>query len=66
MTRTTCDVALGNAGPRRGRGLDEVQAKAFRPAAITLKRRPVPMLAPPMPSLDRLAIHTHVQDIGNA
>lgn len=79
---TVCDRAAGEAcpvwpgqpvtahwgmpDPAAVEGPDEVQAKAFRDAAITLKRRLALMLALPMQSLDRLAIHKHVKDIGNA
>ena len=45
-------------------GSDEVKARAFRDAAVTLKRRIELLTALPMAALDRLAIQTQVRDIG--
>lgn len=77
---TVCDQAAGEAcpvwpgqpmtahwgmpDPAAVAGPAEAQAQAFRDAAVTLKRRLELMLALPLPSLDRLAIHKHVKDIG--
>lgn len=79
---TVCDTAAGEvcpvwAGqpltahwgmpdPAAVEGSDEAKAKAFHDTAITLKRRIELMMALPLASLDRLAIHKEIKDIGKA
>lgn len=79
---TVCDQAAGEVcpvwpgqpvtahwglpDPASVEGSDEVQAMAFKDAAITLKRRLELMMALPLQSLDRLAIHKEVKGIGKA
>lgn len=54
----------GMPDPAAVDGSDEVQARAFRDAAVTLKRRIELLTALPMAALDRLAIQKRVRDIG--
>jgi arsenate reductase len=54
----------GMPDPAAVEGSDEVKEKAFRAAAVTMKRRLELMLALPMASLDQLAVHREVKDIG--
>ena len=54
----------GMPDPAAVEGSDELRQKAFRDAAITLKRRLELMLALPLASLDELAIHREVKSIG--
>lgn len=77
---TVCDQAAGEAcpvwpgqpmtahwgmpDPAAVEGSDEVKAKAFVDALVTLKRRLELMLALPLASLERHAIQKRVQDIG--
>ena len=56
----------GMPDPAAVEGSDEAKAKAFRDTAITLKRRIELMMALPLASLDRLAIHKEIKDIGKA
>lgn len=56
----------GMPDPAAVEGTDEAKAQAFRDAAITLKRRIQLMMALPLASLDRLAIHREIKDIGKA
>jgi arsenate reductase len=78
---TVCDQAAGEAcpvwpgqpmtahwgmpDPAAVEGSDEAIRKAFRDTFITLKRRIELMLALPMASLDSLALHREVKDIGS-
>jgi arsenate reductase len=54
----------GMPDPAAVEGSDEVKARAFRGAAVTLKRRIELLIALPMAALDRLAIQKQVRDIG--
>lgn len=79
---TVCDTAAGEVcpvwpgqpltahwglpDPAAVEGSDEAKAKAFHDTAITLKRRIELMMALPLASLDRLAIHNEIKDIGKA
>ena len=79
---TVCDTAAGEVcpvwpgqpltahwglpDPAAVEGSDEAKAKAFHDTAITLKRRIELMMALPLASLDRLAIHNEIKDIGTA
>jgi arsenate reductase len=54
----------GMPDPAAVEGSDEVKARAFRDAAVTLKRRIELLIALPMAALDRLAIQKQVRDIG--
>lgn len=79
---TVCDTAAGEVcpvwpgqpltahwgmpDPAAVEGSDEAKAKAFHDTAITLKRRIELMMALPLASLDRLAIHKEIKDIGKA
>ena len=56
----------GMPDPAAIEGSDEAKAKAFHDTAITLKRRLELMLSLPLESLDRLALHKEVKDIGRA
>ena len=56
----------GLPDPAAVEGPDDIKAKAFKDTAITLKRRLELMMALPLQSLDRLAIHKEVKDIGKA
>lgn len=56
----------GMPDPAAVEGDDAVREQAFRNAAIMMKRRLELMLALPMESLDRLALHKEVKDIGKA
>lgn len=56
----------GMPDPAAVEGSDEAKAIAFHDTAVSLKRRLELMLALPMASLDRLAIHQEVKDIGRA
>jgi protein-tyrosine-phosphatase len=56
----------GMPDPAAVEGPDEAKTQAFHDAAITLKRRLELMMALPLASLDRLAIHREVKDIGKA
>ncbi len=77
---TVCDQAAGEVcpvwpgqpltahwglpDPAAVEGDDETKAQAFRDAFITMKRRIQLMLSLPLSSLDRMAIHKKVKDIG--
>jgi arsenate reductase (thioredoxin) len=79
---TVCDTAAGEVcpvwpgqpmtahwgvpDPAAVEGTDDEKARAFMAAAVTLKRRIELMLALPMSSLDRLAIHHQVKQIGTS
>ena len=79
---TVCDQAAGEVcpvwpgqpmtahwgipDPAAVEGADAIKEQAFRNAAVTMKRRLELMLALPMPSLDRMALHREVRDIGKA
>lgn len=79
---TVCDTAAGEVcpvwpgqpltahwgmpDPAAVAGSDKAKAKAFHDTAITLKRRIELMMALPLASLDRLAIHKEIKDIGKA
>lgn len=79
---TVCDQAAGEVcphwpgqpmtahwglpDPAEVEGPEDVKAKAFKDTAITLKRRLELMMALPLQSLDRLAIHKEVKGIGKA
>jgi arsenate reductase len=54
----------GMPDPAAVEGSDEVKARAFRDAAVTLKRRIELLIGLPMAALDRLAIQKQVRDIG--
>lgn len=54
----------GMPDPAAVEGSDEVKARAFLDAAITMKRRLDLMLALRMQSLDRMALQKQVKDIG--
>lgn len=54
----------GMPDPAAVDGPDEVRRKAFHDAALMLKRRLDILMALPLQSLDRLAIHREVRDIG--
>jgi arsenate reductase len=54
----------GMPDPAAVDGPDDVQARAFRDAAVTLKRRIELLIALPMAALDRLSVQRHVRDIG--
>jgi protein-tyrosine-phosphatase len=56
----------GMPDPAAVEGPDDVKAKAFRAAAVTLKRRLELMLALPLDRLDAMAIRKEVKDIGTA
>lgn len=56
----------GLPDPAAVEGPDDIKEQAFRGAAVTLKRRLDLMLALPMASLSRLALHKEVKDIGKA
>lgn len=77
---TVCDQAAGEAcpawpgqpmtahwgvpDPAAVQGSEEAKAKAFLDAFVAMKRRIELMLALPMQTIDRLAIHREVKDIG--
>jgi arsenate reductase len=54
----------GMPDPAAVEGSDDAKKKAFRDAAVTMKRRLELMLALPLERLDALAIHREVKDIG--
>ena len=54
----------GMPDPAAVEGTDADKEKAFRSAAITMKRRLDLMLALPLQSLDRLAIQRQIKNIG--
>jgi len=54
----------GMPDPAAVEGPDEVKRQAFRDTAVTLKRRLELLMALPMKSLDALAIHREVREIG--
>ena len=54
----------GMPDPAAVEGTDADKGKAFRSAAITMKRRLDLMLALPLQSLDRLAIQRQIKNIG--
>ena len=56
----------GMPDPAAVEGADDIKEHAFRDAAVTMKRRLELMLSLPIESLDRLAIHKEVKDIGKA
>jgi arsenate reductase len=55
----------GLPDPAAVQGTDETKAKAFVDAFVTIRRRIELMLALPMHTLDALAIHREVKDIGS-
>jgi arsenate reductase (thioredoxin) len=77
---TVCDQAAGEAcpmwpgqpmtahwgmpDPAAVEGSDEAQQRAFRDAAVTLKRRLELMMSLPFSSLEAMALHKAVKDIG--
>lgn len=79
---TVCDQAAGEAcpvwpgqpmtahwgmpDPAAVEGNDDAKVSAFRDAFVAMKRRLELMLALPLDSLDRLAIHKEVKEIGKA
>jgi arsenate reductase len=54
----------GMPDPAAVEGSEDVKVKAFRDAAVTMKRRLELMLALPLERLDALAIRKEVKDIG--
>ncbi|WP_430423729.1 arsenate reductase ArsC [Methylibium petroleiphilum] len=54
----------GMPDPAAVEGSDDIKRQAFRDAAVTMKRRLQLMMALPLNSLDALAIHKEVKDIG--
>jgi arsenate reductase (thioredoxin) len=54
----------GVPDPAAFEGTDEQKARVFWDTAVVLKRRIELMLALPLESLDRMAIHREVKDIG--
>lgn len=54
----------GMPDPAAVEGSDDSKRQAFRDAAVTMKRRLQLMMALPLNSLDALAIHKEVKDIG--
>jgi arsenate reductase len=54
----------GMPDPAAVEGSDDARARAFKDTAITMKRRLELMMALPLASLGRLAIHKGVKDIG--
>ena len=78
---TVCDQAAGEAcplwpgqpmtahwgmpDPAAVEGSDDAKAKAFVDAFVTMRRRIELLLALPMQTLDRLALHQRIKDIGS-
>jgi arsenate reductase len=56
----------GVPDPAAVEGTDEEKARAFMATAVTLKRRIELMLSLPIKSLDHMAIHHELKQIGNA
>ena len=56
----------GVPDPAAVEGTDDDKARAFMDTALTLKRRIELMLSLPMASLDAMAIHHELKQIGNA
>jgi arsenate reductase len=56
----------GMPDPAAVEGTDEAKQKAFRDTAITLKRRLELLMSLPLKSLDSLAIHREVKEIGKS
>jgi arsenate reductase len=54
----------GMPDPAAVQGTDEVRQQAFRDAAVALKRRLELLMALPLRSLDAMAIHRQVKEIG--
>jgi arsenate reductase len=54
----------GMPDPAAVQGPDDVRQQAFRDAAVALRRRLELLMALPLQSLDSLAIHRKVQEIG--
>jgi arsenate reductase len=54
----------GMPDPAAVEGSEEVRAKAFLDAMVTMKRRIELMLALPLSNLDRMALQRQVKDIG--
>jgi arsenate reductase (thioredoxin) len=54
----------GMPDPAAVEGSDDAQARAFRDAAVTLKRRIELLISLPVAALDRLALQKQVRDIG--
>jgi arsenate reductase len=54
----------GMPDPAAVQGTDEVRQQAFRDAAVALKRRLELLMALPLQSLDSMAIHRQVKEIG--
>jgi len=55
----------GQPDPAAVEGSDEVKARAFRDAFVTMKRRIELMLALPLAKLDALSLQKEVKDIGS-
>ena len=56
----------GVPDPAAVEGTDDTKARAFMDTAVTLKRRIELMLSLPIASLDRMAIHRELRQIGQA
>jgi len=54
----------GVADPAAFEGTDDAKRQQFRDTVITLKRRIELMLSLPLASLDAMAIHREIKDIG--
>jgi arsenate reductase len=54
----------GMPDPAAVQGTDEVRQQAFRDAAVALKRRLELLMALPLQSLDAMALHRQVKEIG--
>lgn len=54
----------GMPDPTAAEGSDAVKQQAFRAAAVTMKRRLELMMSLPLQTLDAMAIHKEVKDIG--
>ena len=54
----------GMPDPAAVEGSDDAKQQAFRAAAVTMKRRLELMMSLPLQSLDAMAIHKEVNDIG--
>ena len=55
----------GMPDPAAVEGSDEDKRKAFRETAVTIRRRLELMLALPLDRLEKLAVHSEMQQIGN-
>ena len=56
----------GIADPAAVQGSEAQRERAFREAALAMKRRIDLMLALPLEKLDRMSTHQHIRDIGTA